>query len=226
MAEKKFSTRMGDGSLVYMTEAEIRADMKEGVEDAVKRGKIDPISDEDFERLYEIITMPGAVVGVEPGKEIVLTNDSGGYKINIKSQVPLPKEMETLIYERCLGCDSVDVGNSDYNYKTAKGIAKREAGALKQALNVTTMPLFYGAMPDMGFYTQPDGPVGNWATLLPEGKIQEALEAQEQAVDLSVRDITFVADQMYDVGADGINLDRRRLLSRTQSMRSHHKEIP
>ena len=207
MAEKKFSTRMGDGSLVYMTEAEIRADMKEGVEDAVKRGKIDPISDEDFERLYEIITMPGAVVGVEPGKEIVLTNDSGGYKINIKSQVPLPKEMETLIYERCLGCDSVDVGNSDYNYKTAKGIAKREAGALKQALNVTTMPLFYGAMPDMGFYTQPDGPVGNWATLLPEGKIQEALEAQEQAVDLSVRDITFVADQMYDVGADGINLD-------------------
>ena len=33
--------------------------------DAVKRGKIDPMSEEDFERLYEIITMPGGVVGVE-----------------------------------------------------------------------------------------------------------------------------------------------------------------
>lgn len=205
--EKKFFTRMGDGSVVYMTEAEIRADMQEGMADAVKRGKIDPLPEEDFEYLYQIITMPGGVVGVEPGKEIVLTNDSGGYKINVKSQLPLPKEMETLIYERCLGCDSVDVGNTDYNYKTAKGVAKREAGALKQALNVTTMPLFYGAMPDMGFYTQPDGPVGNWATLLPEGKIKEAMEAQEQAIPLSVKDITFVADQVYDVGADAINLD-------------------
>ena len=205
--EKKFHTRMGDGSVVYMTEEEIRADMREGMADAVKRGTIDPMSEEDFERLYEIITMPGGVVGVEPGREIVLTNDSGGYKINVKSQMPLPKEMESLIYERCLGCDSVDIGNTDYNYKTAKGVAKREAGALKQALNVTTMPLFYGAMPDMGFYTQPDGPVGNWATLLPDGKIKEALEAQEAAVDLSVKDICFVADQVYDVGADGMNLD-------------------
>ena len=141
--EKKFFTRMGDGSPVYMTEEEIRSDMKAGIDDAVLRGKIDPLSDEDFEKLYDIITMPGTVVGVEPGKQIVLTNDSGGYKINVKSQLPVPKEVEVLVYERCLGCDSVDVGNTDYNYKTAKGVAKREAGALKQALNISTMPLFY-----------------------------------------------------------------------------------
>jgi len=69
--EKKYFTRMGDGSVVYMTEAEIRADMKEGIADAVKRGKIDPITDEEFEHLYDIITMPGSIVGVEPGKQIV-----------------------------------------------------------------------------------------------------------------------------------------------------------
>lgn len=205
--EKKYQSRMGDGSIVFMTEEEIRADMREGMADAVKRGKIEPMSEEDFERLYEIITMPGGVVGVEPGKEIVNTNDSGGYKINVKSQMPLPKEMETLIYERCLGCDSVDIGNTDYNYKTAKGVAKRDAGALKQALNVTTMPLLFGGMPDLGFYTQPDGPAGNWATLLPDGHIKEALAAQEEAVEYSIKDICYVADQAYDVGADGMNLD-------------------
>ena len=172
--EKKYFTRMGDGSVVYMTEAEIRADMKEGIADAVKRGKIDPITDEEFEHLYDIITMPGSIVGVEPGKQIVLTNDSGGYKLNIKSQLPIVKDNEVLIYERCLGVDSVDLGNSDYNYKTAKGVAQREAGALKQALNISTMPLFYGAMTNLGFYTKPDGPVENWAELLPEGKIKAA----------------------------------------------------
>lgn len=205
--EKKYFTRMGDGSVVYMTEAEIRADMKEGIADAVKRGKIDPITDEEFEHLYDIITMPGSIVGVEPGKQIVLTNDSGGYKLNIKSQLPIVKDNEVLIYERCLGVDSVDLGNSDYNYKTAKGVAQREAGALKQALNISTMPLFYGAMTNLGFYTKPDGPVENWAELLPEGHIKEAMAAQEEAIPHAVKDILYVAKQMYDVGADGINLD-------------------
>ena len=51
--EKKYQSRMGDGSLVFMTEDEIRADMREGMADAVKRGKIDPMSEEDFERQYQ-----------------------------------------------------------------------------------------------------------------------------------------------------------------------------
>ncbi len=38
--EKKFLTRMGDGTTVYMTETEIREDMALGIEDAVKCGKI------------------------------------------------------------------------------------------------------------------------------------------------------------------------------------------
>lgn len=205
--EKKYFSRMGDGSPVYMTEDEIRADMREGIADAVLRGKIEPLSEEDFEKLYDIITMPGTVVGVEPGRQVVMTNDSGGYKINVKSQIPVVKETEVLLYERVLGVDSVDVGNTDYNYKTAKGVAKRDASTLKQALNIATMPLFFGGMPDLGFYTEPDGPVGNWATLLPDGKIKEALAAQEAAVDLSVKDIVYVAEQAYDAGADGINLD-------------------
>jgi len=207
MGEKTYFTRMGDGSIVHMTEQEIREDMKAGMADAVMRGKIPALTDEEFEHLYGIITMPGIVVGVEPGMQIVTTSDSGSDKINTKCGIPTDRAVNAMIHERILGCDSVDIGFSDYNYKTVKGVAKREANVLKNALNRTTLPLFYGAMPNLGFYTKPDGPVENWAVLLPEGKINEALAAQEEAVEHAVRDIVYVAEQMNDVGADGINLD-------------------
>ncbi len=75
---------MGDGSIVHMTEEEIRADIKAGMDDAVLRGKIDPLTDEEIEHLYEIVTMPGGIVGVAPGMEIVTSNDSGSDKISTK----------------------------------------------------------------------------------------------------------------------------------------------
>lgn len=205
--QKKFFTRMGDGSPVYMTEEEIRADIKAGIDDAVLRGKIDPLSEEDAEKIYEIVTMPGNIVGVQPGMEIVTSNDSGSDKISTKCGISTSRDTNALIHERVLGADSVDIGYSDYNYKTVKGVAKREATVLKQALTKATMPLFYGAMPNLGFYTKPDGPVDNWAVLLPEGKIKEAMAAQEEAVDHAVRDIVYVAEQMNDVGADAFMLD-------------------
>ena len=207
MSEKTFFMRMGDGSIVHMTEAEIRADIAEGVEDAVTRGKIDPLTPEDVERLYEIVTMPGAIVGVEHGMQIVTISDSGSDKLSTKCGIPASRDVNAMIHERVLGADSVDIGYSDYNYKTVKGVAKREATVLKQALDKTTMPLYYGAMPNLGFYTQPDGPVENWAVLLPDGKIKEAMAAQEEAVEHAVRDMVYVAEQMNDVGADGFMFD-------------------
>ena len=207
MSEKKYFTRMGDGSAVYMTADEIIADIRAGVEDAAMRGKVEPLSQAEMDHLYDIITMPGLVVGVEPGRQIVTTNDSGSYKFAVKSMLPVSRDVEVMIAERLLGCDSVDVGNTDYNYKTVKGVAKRDASTLKYALNATTMPLFFGGMPNLGFYTKPDGPVDNWAVLLPEGKIKEAMAAQEEAITYAVKDMVFVAEQMHDVGADAIQLD-------------------
>lgn len=205
--EKKFFTRMGDGSIVYMTEAEIRDDIRAGVMDAADRGKIAPLTEDEMNHIYDIVTMPGGIVGVDPKDAIVTSNDSGSDKISTKCSIPVDRSINAMIHERVLGADSVDIGYSDYNYKTVKGVAKREAGVLKRALSYTTMPLFYGAMPNLGFYTKPDGPVDNWAVLLPEGKIKEAMAAQEEAVDHAVRDIVFVAEQMYDAGADGFMLD-------------------
>ena len=203
----QYLTRMGDGSIVYMTEEEIRADIKAGAEDAADRGKIPKLSQEEMERVYEIVTMPGNMVGVEAEEAVVTTSDSGSIKMHLTCGIPIDRTVGAMIHERVLGADSVDIGLQDYNYKTVKGIAKREAAEIKSALENTTMPVYYGAMPNLGFYTKPDGPVENWAELLPEGKIKEALAAQEEAVEHSVRDIVFVAEQMNDVGADGFQLD-------------------
>jgi dimethylamine--corrinoid protein Co-methyltransferase len=68
-------------------------------------------------------------------------------------------------------------------------------------------PVFYGAMPNLGLYTQPDGPVPNPAELLPQGKIKEAREAYDGAIEHTVRDMVYVATSHCEAVADGINFD-------------------
>ncbi len=40
----KIRTRMGDASVVEVTESQLRADLEEGTKDAAQRGKIPPLS--------------------------------------------------------------------------------------------------------------------------------------------------------------------------------------
>jgi len=62
-------------------------------------------------------------------------------------------------------------------------------------------------MPNLGLYTQPDGPYPNPAELLPEAKIDEARESFENTIEAAVKDIVYVGNHMYESGADGINID-------------------
>jgi dimethylamine--corrinoid protein Co-methyltransferase len=62
-------------------------------------------------------------------------------------------------------------------------------------------------MPNLGTYYRPDGPFGNPSDLLPLGKIKEAREAQEEAVEHAVRDMIYIGKKMSAVGADGLNFD-------------------
>ena len=62
-------------------------------------------------------------------------------------------------------------------------------------------------MPDLGRYSKPDGPFDNWCELLPMGRIDEAREAQERALEMLVSDIRFVTDRMVQSGTDGIDMD-------------------
>jgi len=203
----RFFTRMGDGSGVYMSEAEIRRDLEEGTRDAADRGKIPELSQEELDHLYGIITMPGNVVGVERGNEVVTTSDSGGCKITYHANIAIDRSTAVLVHEKVLGADSLDLGHIDYSYKAVKSVLHDEAALMELTQLNSVMPVLYGSMPNLGLYTKPDGPVDNWSELLPQGKIAEARAAQEEAVEHAVKDIVYVAGGMFEAGADGMNID-------------------
>ncbi len=204
---KKYFTRMGDGSGIELSAKDIRLDLEEGTQDAADRGKIPELSKEELDYLFEIVTMPGNVVGVERGNEIVTTSDSGACKITYHANIALERSAAVLVHEKALGADSLDIGHIDYSYKAVKPVMHNEAAVMELAQLNAVMPVLYGAMPNLGLYTKPDGPVENWAELLPEGKIEEALKAQEEAVEHAVKDMVYVAGGMYEAGADGMNFD-------------------
>jgi len=204
---KKYLTRYGDNYLEEMTEAEIRQDIEDGTLDAADRAQIPAMTSDDMDHLFEIISNPQKIVSVEPGNEVVVTFDAGTLKLCVRSDIPMDRLTACVTQERALGSDSIELCHVDYSYKPIKPIISEERQTMEQVQLMTTIPVLYGAMPNLGLYTKPDGPCGNWAELLPAGKIAEAKEAQEEAVQHSIKDIVFVASSMIESGADGINLD-------------------
>ena len=203
---EKFVTRMGDGFRVEMTEAEIRRDIEEGVQDAAKRAKIPPLTEDEIRYLMELFKAPDNAVGVDRGNEVILSYDSGTTKFK-RANVSVSKIQSLQIYERMLGADTLELAHIDYSFKPVKPIVVFEQPILEQALLMTIPPLFYGAMPNLGLYSQPDGPCPNPADLLPKGKIAEARVSYEEAIELAVKDMVYVGSEMYESGADGINFD-------------------
>jgi len=204
---KKYLTRYGDNYVGELTEAEIRQDIEDGTLDAADRGQIPAMSQDEMDYLYEIITSPQKIVSVEPGKEVVVSFDAGTLKLPTRNGIPMDRLQAVITQERALASDSTELCHVDYSYKPIKPIISEERQAMEQIQLMTTIPVLYGAMPNLGLYTKPDGPCDNWAELLPAGKITEAMEAQEEAVEHAIKDIVFVASSMIESGADGINLD-------------------
>jgi dimethylamine--corrinoid protein Co-methyltransferase len=202
----KYFSRLGDGSPIEMSESEIMADLVEGSEDAAERGKIPSLLKEEYDYLVDIFCSPHKFISVEPGKEVILSYDAGTLKIR-RVGVNVDRIQALQIYEKIMGADTMELSHVDYSYKPVKPIAGFEQPILEQALLSTHIPLFYGAQPNLGLYSQPDGPFPNPSELMPKGKIKEAQESYEAALEDLVKDIVFVASLMYESGADGINLD-------------------
>lgn len=202
----KIITRMGDGSMLEMTEKELREDIEAGIEEAMEKGGVPELSQDDIEYLVDLFKRDDRIVGVPMGEEVVLTYDAATLKIKRHSLFE-DRVNALAIYERLLGADTMELCHVDYSYKMLKPIVSYEQGTLEQALSVTHSPLFYGAMPNLGLYTQPDGPFPNPMELLPQGKIKEGRAAYDEMVDSAVEDIFFIAEAMWEAGADGINLD-------------------
>jgi dimethylamine---corrinoid protein Co-methyltransferase len=202
----KIFTRYGDGTPTELSEAELMQDLEAGTEDAADRGKIPPLSKEELKHLFDIFASPSKFVSVDRGNEVILTYDAATLKIR-RVGVAVDRIQALQIYEKIMGADTMELCHVDYSFKPLKPIITMEQPVLEQALLATHIPLFYGAMPNLGLYSQPDGPFPNPAELMPAGKIKEAQESYEQTVAEAVRDIVFVAGAMYESGADGINID-------------------
>ena len=199
--EGKIRTRMGDGALVEMTTAEIRADLEEGTQAGAKRSKNPELSQDELDHLFDIFASNNRVTGVDIGDEAILSYDGCG------SQDMGTRLNDLQVYEQILCADSLELYNHDYSYKPCKPLVPYEQAIMRQCQLLLTAPCGYGAMSDLGRYTVPDGPVTNWSQLLPLGKIDEAREAQEEAVELASEDMVFVADGMVEAGIDHIDFD-------------------
>ena len=146
------------------------------------------------------------MVGVDPGYECVLSYDGAPIKM-LRTTVTADRLQALMIYEKLMGADTLEMGFVDYSYKPIKPILTFEEPLMEQALLMTTAPIMYGAQPNLGRYSQPDGPFPNPAELMPMGKIKEAQESYELAVKEAVKDMVDVASSMYESGVDCILLD-------------------
>ena len=199
--EKSVRTRLADGSLVAMTPSEIRADLVAGTEIGARRAKAPPLTEAELDHLLDIFASESKFSAVDMGDEIVLSFDGTG---NLDSGARVD---ELYSYQSHRGADMLELFSIDYSYKAIKTILSYEAQAMKVAQLNTIAPLQYGAMPDLGRYSMPDGPIPNWSELMPLGRIAEARDAQVAAIDHAVDDMVFVADGMWEAGADGMDFD-------------------
>jgi dimethylamine--corrinoid protein Co-methyltransferase len=202
----KIRTRMGDGSIVEVSESELKQALEDGTNDAAERGGIPPLSQDELSYLFDIFSAPYKFISIEDGREIVLTYDCPTLKL-IRTGALINRAQGLQLYEKCLGADTTELAHNDYCFKAVKPIIPFEQAELTYSLLITTIPLLYGAMPSLGTYTQPDGPFPNPMELLPQGKINEAKEAFEGMVEYSINDIVSVSSAMYESGADGIDID-------------------
>jgi len=205
---EKFLTRMGDGSIFYQTADEMRQDIADATALASKKAKVSELSNEDKEHIVDIFCRKDRIVGVEPGREIVMTSDVGDDTALAMTGTTFSRSENVMMMEKMVGMDSVDIGSSEYSCKNVKNVLDLfESPEIRNSLNQSTFPVIYGTMPNLGFYTQPDGMFPNWTELLPAGKITEALEAQEEASEMCANDLYNIAKRMHSLGIDAFNMD-------------------
>ncbi|MDR1690847.1 MAG: [dimethylamine--corrinoid protein] Co-methyltransferase, partial [Candidatus Methanoplasma sp.] len=205
-------TRMGDGRRIEMTKEQVMNDIQAGMDDASVCSGAKYLNASEVEALCEIICDKSRAVSVCPGEEVVLTEDGGPYKLMIDSGssgngIDMSRTDSIMVHERALGLDSFQLAHIDYSIKAVKPIISFEMMIMEKAQALSTVPLFYGAMPNMGLYYAPDGPYGNPADLMREFKIEEGMAAAEAAAEHIAEDIDFITSRIMAAGGEGFNFD-------------------
>ncbi len=208
----EYITRMGDGRTVSMTREQIYEDAMAGMADGVDAAMVPDLTQDDIDQIVDVICTKSRIVGVERGREVILTEDGGPHKFILDSGsccngVEMGRIDTMEVIERAIGFDTFELTTTDYSIKPVKPIVGPEMTAMQQAAMRMTVPTLYGAMPNMGLYYAPDGAHSNPADLMREFKIEEAQQNAEAAADQLSRDIVYVSESMISAGADGFNFD-------------------
>lgn len=205
-------TRMGDGHRVALSLERIREDVRAGSADAAERGKIPPLQEGEMEALCRIVAEPSRTVSVSPGEEVIVTDDGAimafyGSQDSAGVGVPLSRLQAVLAHERICAADTTSLGHVDYSFKPVKPILTTEMQDYYTISQMTTIPLFYGAQPNLGRYFQSSGPFPNPSDLFAAAKIREARESQEQAAEQLRTDLVYVGRRLYEIGCEALNFD-------------------
>lgn len=208
----EYITRMGDGRTVYMTRENVLEDIRKGMADAADAAGVPDLNENEIEQMADVICSDERLVSVPRGHEVVMSEDGGPYKMMIDSGssgngIEISRLQAILAHERTLGMDSFQLAHIDYSIKAVKPIIGYEAQAMEQINMLSTVPLLYGAMPNMGLYYAPDGPFGNPADLMREFKMEEAMDQAEKAAAQIAADIDYVFSGMMAAGSEGWNFD-------------------
>jgi len=177
-------TRMGDGQRVKMSAAQIKEDLLAGTKDAADKGKIPELTSGELEQLFEIIADKNRVVGVEPGQEVVLSDDATTLRMSDDEGagggigLPISRLLALLVHERAYAQDSANLESAAaVNVPEIKAELNTEMQTVETTSLLLTVPLLYLVAPALLWYFRPLGPYGNPAELLPQGKIQESRDA-------------------------------------------------
>jgi dimethylamine---corrinoid protein Co-methyltransferase len=197
----KVPTRMGDGSFVELTADELKGEIEDGVAQAVRRAKVAPLTDSEQGHVLEIYASPASFRAVDIGDQVVLSCDGGGSKLTGTAIQDL------LECEQRFGHDILELWHIEYSYKAIKTILAFEQQTMQNAQLQLTAPVQYGAQPNLGLYSKPDGPCANWFDLMTSGQIEPAREAMTEAIDYALKDFLYVGEGMIEAGADGLDFD-------------------
>lgn len=209
---REIITSRGDGIRIRLSADELRKDIMAGTEAAAKKGKIDPLTEGDINHLADIFSQPGRTVSVAPGSEVVVTDDGAGLmpswgRPSAGHAIPISDHQALLMYERVYCGDTVGLGFPDYSYKPVKSAIGYARSHYKAISMLTTLPLIYGSQPNMGMYYHPAGPVESPSDHFTRFDFAKARAVQEEAAAHMKRDIMDVAESLYEVGCEAMNLD-------------------
>lgn len=209
---KEYFLRMGDGEKIFMTKEQILADIQDGSADAADLATVPALSEDEMDKILEIITNPNRIVGVEPGMEVPVTHDIGAIRIdgdqgNSGVGIPASRLVGSMMHERAFGADTMELGHIDYSFKPVKPVISQECQTMESCQQNMIVPMLYGAMPNMGLYYTPDGPFENPGDLMKAFKIEEAQASMLHAAEHGARDMIWINQHLYKVGSDGTNFD-------------------